>query len=446
MLLEVMSQNFVCSWMLLLACTIWATAQDDLPRHGVIGLQVTTADITKSPRPDNPAVVQRIVEGSAAAQAGFQSGDVIRNIDGIPVTAPFQFSRTIARHLAGDVVHIAVTRGAQDLNLVAVLKPRPFETSPNADVLYRSVSVRGARRRVIVTRPQRPGPLPAVLFMQGLGCESIDGTDRKTGYGAVVSAFEKRGFVTMRVEKTGEGDSEGPPCTDLSVTPDIEAEGYLAGLRFLKSRDFVDPARVFIFAHSLGPLIASLVIGEEPVRGFMAVETVGRSWFEYDIERVRVQAALSGQLPAEVDDTVRRYEPCSHRFFVEKEKPEELLRTPECQQVLTPLASAPYTYMQAVADISLGKQWKAADFPVLVVYGAASPVTTASQNQYLAELINRYHPHRATYVEVPGMGHDLNRYESQADYTENYTAPNRTFHTGLIDALFAWVDGVLQAR
>ena len=39
----------------------------------------------------------------------------------------------------------------------------------------------------------------------------------------------------MRVEKTGEGDSGGPPCTDLSVTPDVEAERLLADLRFLKA-------------------------------------------------------------------------------------------------------------------------------------------------------------------------------------------------------------------
>jgi membrane-associated protease RseP (regulator of RpoE activity) len=188
-----MLQNFVCTLMLLLACVVLAPAQDDLLRHGVIGLQVATADNTKSPGSDNPVVVQRVFEGSAAALAGFQSGDVIRGLDGIPATAPGQFSRAITRHLAGEVVHVAVTRGAQDLNLAAVLKPRPFETSPNADVLYRSVSVRGARRRVIVTRPKRPGPMPAVLFMQGLGCESIDGIDRKTGYGAVISALEERG-------------------------------------------------------------------------------------------------------------------------------------------------------------------------------------------------------------------------------------------------------------
>jgi pimeloyl-ACP methyl ester carboxylesterase len=431
-----------CSFLLLLLSAALASAQDDLPRHGVIGLVVATADNAKPPGPDNAAIVQRVVAGSAGAQAGFQTGDVIRNIDGVSVTAPIQFSHAVGRHLGGDIVRIDITRGAQQLNLLAVLKPRPFETSPNGDVLYRSVGVRGVRRRVIVTRPNRPGRLPALLLMQGLGCESVDGIDRKTGYGAVLAAFEERGFVTMRVEKTGEGDSQGPPCTDLAATPDLEADGYLAGLRALKSYDFVDAGKVFVFAHSMGPVVGSLAISQESVRGFLAVETVGTSWFEYDIERSRVQHGLHAQ-PDEVDRAVREYEVCSHRFYVEKVRPDDLAGTPGCENMTVPFGAVPYTFMQAVADISLGKQWKEADFPVLVVYGTASPVTTPHQSHYLVELINRFHPGRASYAEVPGMGHDLARYESQSDYFDRAPGSTHPFHTGLIEVMMNWVDALL---
>ena len=349
--------------------------------------------------------------------------------------------RTIGRHLAGDPVQISVTRGGQALSLTAVLKARPYETSPAAEVLYRSVEVRGARRRVIVSRPQRSGRMPAVMIMQGLGCYSLDGADRRAGYGRVIGAFEERGYVTMRVEKTGEGDSEGPPCTDLSSTADLEAEGWIAGLKALKTYDFVDPAKVFAFAHSMGPVVGSLAISEVPVRGFIAVETVGTSWFEYDLERVRVQAGLRLQ-PDEVDAEVREYEPCSHRFFVEKQRPEELLRTPACRSVLTPFGVVPYTYMQSVADISLGRQWRASDFPVLVIYGTAHPVTTARQGQYLAEVINRWRPGRAKYVEIPGMGHDLARYNGMRDYLDRSSTGGDGFHPGLLDAIFAWLDAL----
>jgi pimeloyl-ACP methyl ester carboxylesterase len=422
----------------LLTCAVFAPAQDGLPRHGVIGLQV-------APGPGNTAVVQRVVEGSAGAEAGFETGDVIREIDGVRAASHIEFSRAVGRHPAGEPVRVSITRGGTPLTLTAVLKPRPYETRPEGEVLYRAVTVRGARRRVIVTRPNRPGRLPAVLLMQGLGCDSLDGIDRRTGYGAVLAAFEERGFVTMRVEKTGEGDSEGPLCTDPAATPELEAEGYVAGLRALKSYEFVDPQKVFVFAHSMGPVTGSLAIAQEPVRGFVAAETVGTSWFEYDLERFRAQHGLRA-LPDQVDREAREYEACSHKFYVEKQRPEELAATPGCENMTAPFGLVPYTYMQAVADISLGRQWKNADFPVLVIYGTASPVTTARQSQYLAELINRFHPGRATYAEVPGMGHDFGRYDSQKDFLDPAPGAEHPFHTGLMDVVLGWVDGQIAPQ
>jgi alpha-beta hydrolase superfamily lysophospholipase len=370
-------------------------AAQELPRHGVIGLQVG----------GTPPSVQRVVPGGAGEAAGFQSGNVVLAINETRVDSAEQFVRMIGRHLGGETVRLTVRHGADEIVRAAVLKPRPFETSPDADVLYREVDVRGARRRVIVTRPHRAGRMPAVLIEQGLGCYSLDGTDRKSGYGRIISALEEKGYVTMRVEKPGEGDSEGPLCTDVTATPDLEAEGWLAGLRALKTYDFVDPARVFVLGHSMGPVTGSLILGSESVRGYIAVETVGTSWFEYDLERLRVQAGLRGT-PEAADKEVREEERCGHRFFIEKQRPEELARD-GCEGVMKPYGAVPYTYAQAVADISLGKQWKDADMPVLVVWGTGSTVTSARQNRALADLINKWHPGRARYAEVEGMGHDF---------------------------------------
>jgi alpha-beta hydrolase superfamily lysophospholipase len=403
--------------LVLIWAVVAAASAQELPRHGVIGLQVG----------GTPPAVQRVVPGGAGEAAGLQSGDVVLAIDGTRVDTGDQFARTVGRHLGGETVRVTVRHGAEEIVRAAVLKPRPFETSPNADVLYREVDVRGSRRRVIVTRPHREGRMPAVLIEQGLGCYSLDGADRKSGYGRIIGALEEKGYVTMRVEKPGEGDSEGPLCTDLTATPDLEAEGWLAGLRALKTYDFVDPAKVFVLGHSMGPVTGSLILGAEPVRGYIAVETVGTSWFEYDLERLRVQAGLRGT-PEAADKEVREEERCGHRFFIEKQRPEELARD-GCEPVVKPYGAVPYTYAQAVADISLGKQWKDADMPVLVVWGTASTVTTAHQNRSLAELINRWHPGRARYAEVPGMGHDL-------------AIAGGAFAEEFLRVTFAWLDGL----
>ncbi len=43
------------------------------------------------------------------------------------------------------------------------------------------------------------------------------------------------------------------------------------------------------------------------------------------------------------------------------------------------------TYMQQVADISMGKQWKNADIPVLMIYSTSDPATSTGESRYLAD-------------------------------------------------------------
>jgi len=418
-------------WLAILTTAVLSAA--DLPRRGMIGLIV-------APQDGNAVVVTGLVEGGAGAAAGFQKGDVIVSIDGAPATEVPAFTRAVSRHFGGESVHVTVKRGPSELMLMPTLKPRPLETSPYAEVIYETLDVRGARRRAIVTRPHKEGRLPAMILMQGLGCYSIDNLNRTdAGYGRLIGEFEQRGFVTMRVEKTGEGDSEGIDCSDLRATPDVEAAGYLAAIKALKQYPYVNPSKIYVFAHSMGPLVGSTILGQEPLAGFIAVETVGTTWFEYDLERLRVQADLTGKTPAEVDEELRQWSVCSFRFYIEKAAPASLSGISGCEALTSPFGGAAYTYLQSIADINLGENWAKADLPVLVVYGTASPVTTSHQNKYLAETINRMHPGRATYAEVPGMGHDLDMYKSQKDYQENSRNGNHPFNTGLFDVIFPWI-------
>ena len=400
----------------------------------MIGLAVVSSD--------SGVRVDRVVEGSPGATAGFHAGDIIRSLDGARISDPSAFTATVAKRAGGDRVRIAILRNNQPLTLEAVLAPRPREISQNAEVIYDQVRVRVSLRRIIATKPHVQGKLPAVLIMQGLGCYSIDNPDRASGYGRIVSELEKRGFATLRVEKTGMGDSEGPDCTSLEATVNLEAEGYVEALRKLKSYSFIDPNRIFVVAHSMGPVVGSLAMAREKVNGVIAVETVGTSWFEYDLERSRLQHALSGAAPDEVDAYMRAYTPCSYRFYLGKEKPEDLDRAPACAGFTKPFGGTPYTYMQGVAEIKLGEQWKNIDAPALVIYGTASPVTSAAQNHYLVNLINRLHPGNATYAEVPGMGHDFNLYASREEYWRESRKPGHSFHEGFLDVMMPWLRGL----
>ena len=422
---------------------------DDLPRHGVIGLTLGPADSKAPENPKtNPPTVLSVAAGSAGEAAGIERGDAVSEVDAFPVDASSDFVRLIGRHLAGDQVRIGLVRADQRITKTATLKPRPFEVSGDASVLYRSVQVEGARRRVIVTRPKAPGHYPAVLLMGGLGCYSLDGElTRDTGYGPILRALLKHGFVTMRVEKTGEGDSEGPACTDARATAELEAEGYVAGLRALKAYDFVGPDKVFIFAHSLGPLIASLVLPKESVRGVVAAETIGRSWFEYGLENVRRQSALVGEPLDQVDADVRAHEKCAHDFYVLHQSVDEIVKQGEqCAEMIRSYAGVPGPYMQQIGDLNLAKQWKQIDVPVLVIYGTSDPATSVDEGRYLVEIINTFHPGRASYVELPGMGHDFALYSSQAVFLRRrQDSKLHPFDDDILAVIIKWIDEQLRA-
>src|SRR5947209_2816718 len=134
-----------------------------------------------------------------------------------------------------------------------------------------------------------------------------------------------------------------------------------------------------------------------PVRGFIAAETIGKTWIEYSLENARRQMLLLGHSYDEADHSVRVVEKCQHRFLIEKQPPEQIMKeSPECKDSVRTFGVSS-TYMQQVADVDLAAEWKKVDVPVLVTYGTSDPTTTAAESQYLMEMINSFHPARASY-------------------------------------------------
>jgi uncharacterized protein len=105
-------------------------------------------------------------------------------------------------------------------------------------------------------------------------------------------------------------------------------------------------------------------------------------------------------------------------------------------------AGMPSTYMQQIGDLSLGKQWKSVDMPVLVIYGTSDPATSADEGRYLVELINSFHPGRATYLELPGMGHDFAMYDSQLEFLTRRNDPTKPhpYDQEFLNALLKWLN------
>jgi dienelactone hydrolase len=320
------------------------TSVDPLPRRAALG-------VTLAVDANGVVSASAVSPGSAAAAAGVAPGDAIAALDGTPATSIVQVQSIIGHHRGGDSLAIDIVRSGEKRRLVAVLQSFAHESLPSTTFDYGHVTLAdGIRLRTIVSRPMNaPRPAPAVLFLQGGGCGSIDvpGAAGTPGPLVLIHAMASRGFVTMRVDKAGAGDSEGPPCEEIGFREELA--GYQAALRALVADPAVDRNRVFLFGLSLGGFFAPLLALDVPVAGISAYGTIAF--------------------------TPTPYPGRSEQFFRE------------------------------VASVDILAAWAAVDTRVQMLHGTYDAVSTASDHAKIAAIVNGAHPGRAEHREFEGLDH-----------------------------------------
>lgn len=339
------------------------------------------------------------------------------------------------------------------LALLLVACPALSQTPTDVDTLYRTVTLDGASLQAIITKPIAKSKdtlrHPAVFVIGGLGCYSLADLKPGEAYYEFLYGLTRHGYVTMRVDKNGEGKSGGPPCDSAQSDLQYAVRRSVAGLSALATYDFVDRNNIFIFAHSIGPLEGVLVAQklDFPLRGFIAAETIGKTWMEYTLENARRQTLMVGQSYDAADRVVRTAEKCQHRFLIEKQTPEQVIKDmPECKEDVNTFGVA-YTYLQQIADLSPAAEWKKVDVPVLVTYGTSDPTTTAPDGRYLAAMINNFHPGRAEYMEFAGMGHGLDLSPSPRAWLEAIQKHQHgAFDRDFLERALSWLNKTMAAN
>jgi pimeloyl-ACP methyl ester carboxylesterase len=420
-------------WVACLSAGIATTGQE-LRRSGFLGVQLV-------PNPDGKGVlVQTLVDGGSAKAAGLRANDVITDVDQHPIVGVQDFVQLVKGFRAGDVASLRIKRDGDPQTVRVPIRARPLEAAVDVDVRYDAVPVDRTLRRTIVTVPKTAGRHPAVLYLNGIGCFSQESLDLSSPDAHLLYGLTRAGYVTMRVEKTAMGDSEGPPCESPEADFDAEVRSYVTGVKALKRAPFVDPDRVFLVGLSVGGVEAPLVARQEPVRGIVVVNTVAKPFFEYLLDTRRRQMGLH-HVPA--DDLDRRMsldELCNHRLLIEKQTPDAVLSAvPACAEHID--YPAPFTYMQQWASLNLADAWKQIDAPVLILYGTSDYISTIADDPMLADLINGFHPAHATVKPVSGMDHYMGQSPSMQD---SASSPNthRDFASAVLAEIRTWLEAV----
>jgi len=404
----------------------------ELPRGGFLGVQLV-------PVPDGTgALVQAIVPGGSAQAVGLAKDDIVVGVNGVPVATPADLVAGVTKLHAGDRIVVRYTRAGTPGEGSAALKPRPYEAAADVDTAYEAVEVRGALRRTLVTMPRADGRHPAVLYLTGIGCFSQEDASFASTESKLLYGLSRAGYVTMRVEKTGIGDSQGPACRSDAADLELEVAGYRAGLEALRERANVDPDRVFVLGLSIGGVEAPLVAQGGAVRGVVVVNTVARPFLEYLLETIRRQDKLHHMPYDELDRHMRLVERCNHEGLIEK-RTDVVRASPECADHLGYPASL--AYMRQWAAIDPAAEWKKVAAPVFIVYGGKDFVATGDTDApLLRDIVEAFHPGNATLALIPSMDHYLGHVASMDESLAKTSGPLGPFEPILLDVVRDWLE------
>jgi periplasmic serine protease, Do/DeqQ family len=118
------------------------TVAEDLILHGkvergYIGVSISAVDATVAKAAGLESIegvlVQDLVEGGAAKDAGIKEGDIILSVDGKLVKAPNELQSVIAGRHPGEKVTLQIWRDKKTIEKTVKLKPRPDKSSVAAN-------------------------------------------------------------------------------------------------------------------------------------------------------------------------------------------------------------------------------------------------------------------------------------------------------------------------
>lgn len=346
--------------------------------------------------------------------AGVRVDDRITGIADVAVTHPADVASATRGLREGESVRVVVVREAAPLEVDVAPRPRPLESMEGGRVVLESVVVRGARLRTIVTLPAGAGPWPCVLYLQGIDVASCESPlDATAPLRRLISDWTQSGFATMRVERSGVGDSEGPPPEETDLDADLEAASV--ALESIARRDEIDPAKVFLFGHSVGGMIAPVVAGRGRVRGVVTFGTSARRWRACAVSTTERQLAMKGfageQLAARLAAWAEMHAAVCRDGLTPAEamarRPHlSVLASRQCGGAA--LFGHHARYFRQLDALGIAAAWGEIAVPVLVLHGEHDWVCDRTD----AESVVRAVRSRVAFEELAGVGHDMRLHAS----------------------------------
>ena len=374
-----------------------------LPRRALLAVELPADHVAFGPKGLQIAGVE---PGGMADRAGVVLGDTVSAVAELPVRTLAELGLALRRAGAAATTVIEYERRGELKTVTVEVAHSPFELLPGSEVCYGELAVNGTRLRTLATTAARPRA--AVLLIQGIACESIDGGDGPLV--ELVRGWAAAGVDTYRIDKHGVGDSEGGPCCEIDF--ETECAGFAAALdaALVRSRDRGVP--LFVFGHSVGGIIAAGLADRE-LAGLITYGTPTLRWLACLVDTTRRQLELKGAPPDEIDR--------AEAALVE-------------QAFVSGLNGRSGGYHRQLDAIDPAALWARVRSPTLVVRGEHDWVVRADDQARIATLVAA----PTTIVDLPGVDHVLGSHPDLAASLRDYGSGQ--FDPAIVATTVQWID------
>ena len=417
----------------------------ELPRRALLGVQMQPVTEEVQKVMNLPSVkgvlIDRVIPGSTAEAAGFKKGDILLKLGDVETNSPNAAVEVMKKYRAGQELNYEIFSNGKIIAKKVKVQGVPSEKFNGLIVEYGMVKAGNAQLRTLITKNNTKGKRPAILWIQGIGCYSMDTPmDTLRTEIQLINYLARKGFAVMRVEKSGIGDSKGEPCDKIDFY--TELEGYTQGIKALQQRADIDADNVFIIGHSMGGVMAPLVAKELNVKGIIAYGTIGVNFMEYYTNSRRTIAQAYGMSPAEEDEYIKFQCECAGMILGAGMTREELVkRNNECGEVYDALMLRSNGFWSQLYDMNIPSNWSNYKGKVLAAWGQTDFISTRQEHEYIAETVNKNHKGNGTFVMVPNSSHG---FENAASFAE---ARNKNpYNPAAQEIFYNWLTAQLKEK
>lgn len=423
---------------LLWSIQMTSTAQS-LDRCAFLGtsLEPVTSDIARVMhlKDSTGALVNKIIPKSTAEAAGLMKGDIIVKVDDKIIHTPAEAVAEVRNYTAGQTLSYTIYRQEKTITQKVTIKGLPKEEYPDLGINYSAIKAGNNILRTIITQPKKAGKLPAILFIQGVGCYSMDSPfDTSRSDIALITSLTRAGYLVMRVDKSGVGDSKGIPCDQLDFL--TELNGYKQAYAAMRQMPDVDSNQCFIIGHSMGGVMAPLIGREQPVKGVIAYGTIGVNFMQYWINTRKTIAEAYSMNLIETDDYIKEQCQCASMMLDACMTKDEVIKiNPNCAEVVDMLLMRDYDFWYQLYEQNIPNNWKEYNGKVLTLWGNADYISARDEHRHIADVVNEFHPGNGTFKIIPGASHSM---QIAGSFSEARVNPGG-FNTAISDTMNLWL-------